>query len=95
MKMAEIKQSNSEKKSSHLPIQIRQNQGPISFQFPMKTIITFCPIWFFSGYKWTHGQRSGGRSPHSWNTPLGHVKGGYNLPKIETLGGRGTKVFIR
>ena len=28
----------------------------------MKTIINFCAIWDFSGYKWAHGQRSSGNS---------------------------------
>ena len=37
-------------KNSYLAIQINKNQSPISFQFSMKTIITFCSIWaFFTG----------------------------------------------
>ena len=55
---------NSGKRPSHLAIQIIQNQGPISFQFSMKTIITFCSIWAFLKYKWVQGQRSGGHSLH-------------------------------
>ena len=45
MKMAEIK-------NSYRAIQISQYQGPISIQLSMKTIITFCSIWAFFGYKW-------------------------------------------
>ena len=45
-------------KNSHQIIEIIQDQGPVSFQFPMKTVINFCAIWAFVGYKWTHGQRS-------------------------------------
>ena len=37
----------AEKKCSHRKIQISQNQGPISFQFSVKTIISFCSIWTF------------------------------------------------
>ena len=37
----------AEKKCSHRTIQISQNQGPISFQFSVKTIISFCSIWTF------------------------------------------------
>ena len=36
-------------KNSPLAIQINQNQGPISFQLSMKTIITFSLFGFFSG----------------------------------------------
>ena len=39
-----------------------QNQGPISFQFSMKTVITFCAIYDFSRYKRFQGQRSRGSS---------------------------------
>ena len=39
----------SEIKNSHQVIQISQNQGPICFQFPVKTIINFCAIWAFLG----------------------------------------------
>ena len=45
LKMAKIK-------NSHRVIQINQNQGPISFQFSMKTIVAFSSIWAFFGYKW-------------------------------------------
>ena len=31
---------------------IQMNQGPISFEFSLKTVITFCSIWAFFGYKW-------------------------------------------
>ena len=31
---------------------MNQNQGPISFKFSLKTVITFCFIWAFFGYKW-------------------------------------------
>ena len=37
----------AEKRCSHRTIQISQNQGPISFQFSVKTIISFCSIWTF------------------------------------------------
>ena len=40
-------------KNSHQVIQMNQNQGPISFQFSLKTVMTFCSIWAFFGYKWT------------------------------------------
>ena len=30
-------------------IQISQKQGPISFQFSIKTLIAFCSIWDFLG----------------------------------------------
>ena len=36
-------------KNSYQVVQINQYQGPISFQFSMKTIITFCSIWPFLG----------------------------------------------
>ena len=36
-------------KTSYRVIQISQNQGLISFQFLMKSIITFCAIWSFFG----------------------------------------------
>ena len=39
-------------KNSHRAIQVSQNQGPISIRLSMKTIITFCSIWAFLGYKW-------------------------------------------
>ena len=32
-------------KNSHWAIQISQNQGPISYQFSMKIIISLCVIW--------------------------------------------------
>ena len=39
----------AEIKNSHQVIQISQNQGSISFQVSMKTIIIFCAVWFFLG----------------------------------------------
>ena len=39
---------------SHWAIQISQNYSPISFQFPMKVIISLWAIWDFSG---TNGPR--------------------------------------
>ena len=53
---------NAKIKNSHRITQINQNQGPISFQFSMKTIITFCFIWRFFGYKGAQCQRSRGYS---------------------------------
>ena len=49
-------------KNRHRTIQISQNQGPTSFQFSMKTIITFCCIWVFFGYWWAHFERSRGHT---------------------------------
>ena len=56
LKKAEIKKSKYffRKKFSHQAIQISQNQGPISFQFLMKTIVLFALCGFFS----LQGQRS-------------------------------------
>ena len=42
LKMAEIKKS-------HQATQISQYLGPTYFLFLMKSIITFCTIWIFSG----------------------------------------------
>ena len=42
----------TEIKNSHRAIQINQNQGPISIQLTLTTIITFCSSWAFFGYKW-------------------------------------------
>ena len=39
----------AEIKNSHRAIQVSQNQGAIFFQFPVKTIISFCSIWAFLG----------------------------------------------
>ena len=63
----------------------------------MKTIIKFCPIWDFWGYKWTHGQRSGGHSLHSWNTPPPlppMLKGGTTFQKLRHLGGGVPKFLL-
>ena len=38
---------NAEIKNTHQVTQISQNQGSISFQFSMKTIMNFCAIWAF------------------------------------------------
>ena len=43
-------------------IQTSKNQGAISYQYSIKTIINFCSIWAFLGYKFAHGQRSSGNS---------------------------------
>ena len=48
----------AEIKNSHGAIQTSQNQVPISFQLSMETIITFCSIWAFFGYKWAMGPGS-------------------------------------
>ena len=42
----------AEIKNSYRAIQIGQKQSPISIQRSVKTIITFCSIWAFFGYKW-------------------------------------------
>ena len=34
-------------KNSNRNVQISDNQGPISFQLLMKTIVSFCSTWFF------------------------------------------------
>ena len=55
MKISKSKKVNiSRKKIIYLPIQSSQNQGPISSQFSIKTIITFCFIWVCLG---TNGPR--------------------------------------
>ena len=45
-------------KNSHGTIQISQNQGHISFQLLMESIMTFCSIWAFFGNKWEMGSGS-------------------------------------
>ena len=39
----------AEMKNNHQAIQLSQNQVPISFQFSMKTIISFCSVWATNG----------------------------------------------
>ena len=39
----------TEIKNSYQVIQIKQNQGHISFQFSVKSTINFCAIWAFLG----------------------------------------------
>ena len=43
-------------------IKVSQNQDPISFQFSIKTVITFWFIWYYFGYKWGHAQKSRGHN---------------------------------
>ena len=43
-----------------------QNQGTISFQFSMKTIMTFRSTWAIFKYKWAQCQRSRGYMARCW-----------------------------
>ena len=87
---------NSGKRPTHLAIQIIQNQGPISFQFSMKTIITFCSIWAFLKYKWVQGQRSVGHSLHKcWGGQNVLLERGYKPEKMGLIKKwRGCHFFI-